>query len=390
LLDQLGSWAALIAVLALAYRLSDSVRVVAAFLALRVGARLVGELLAGRGRPALGRRALAIGLVARGLFIVPLALLNAEADLWWAGALVTGLALTGALTEGAREGLLADAVPRTSLSGASALASAIERVCLVAGPLLGALVIVVAGYDVVFFVAATLLLVAAAVTRGAESRAPDIAGQPVISSAALATPHDMDQQGDVRERWALPQIVAGLLPGAIVAAGVQLTLVEAIDVERGRDAALLGILFAAVGLGALAGPLPIPRLLVRLPMTRVLAGIILAQAVIVVILVTAESLLIALPALVAVGLLSATADSATSIQVRRAIPATRLPPITRLVRLSGMLGQVVTLVFAIALIETFDFASIVLGIALCCAFAGFVVFVVSEGQRRIAARGMRA
>ena len=113
-------------------------------------------------------------------------------------------------------------------------------------------------------------------------------------------------------------------------------------------------LIAAYGAGLLLGPLPMPRLLLRIPAPVILVTTVLLQSVAAILIVITQSFLVALPLLLVLGFTGVSQDSVRSIAIRRLIPPDLFERVSRLMLLALTVGQVYGAIGVVSIGVTVD------------------------------------
>jgi predicted nicotinamide N-methyase len=251
-------------------------------------------------------------------------------------ALMGGAAAIGflAAVAGERRARTLRASVELTRLGVAALADAlVDRVALLAAALAAVVVLYGLGLSVsiVFTAAGVLLLGAALLESAATRRTTDVA-----MAAMPPIPDDLDTR-PIARRTAL-YVVAAFTSGAL---GAVLLIVAPLLGLGGNDSAAFGpALVAAAAIGMLLGPLPIPRLLLRLPAPAILVGAVLITTLAAIALVATKSTLVGLIAFFLFGLASVTMDALRATALRRLVPPVLYARTSRLSRLALTVGQV--------------------------------------------------
>ncbi|HUR16746.1 MAG TPA: MFS transporter, partial [Candidatus Limnocylindrales bacterium] len=343
LLDRTGDWLALITILVAAAELSvDNASAIGWALGLWVAPRMVigilyasvGDKLGERAWPALAlAKAVLIVLVFGVAVATPLEPESAE---WLLGtAAVLGFA--AALTTESRALVLRGSFGIERVGQLSAAASFVDRLAVLLAGALAAVVGYVApvgialGLAIVAFAAAAVLAYSALQRARGQSRA-NLVPTPV-------------EEPDPREtaRQTVLWLITAFTSGAVGAAFLVTAFTFFIDVSVGGDGFRPesggALLVAATGLGMALGPLPMPRLLLRLPAALILVGLALSVAVAAVVLAVAPSLPVALAAFAAFGFTAVSIDRLRSIALKRVVPPTLSPRLVRMSILAVSAGQ---------------------------------------------------
>ncbi|GAA1582065.1 MFS transporter [Actinoplanes couchii] len=231
---------------------------------------LLLALPAGTLADGLDRRRLLLG-VQLGLFAVAagLAVLT-HLDLVGPPLLLLFTFLLGAgqaLTLPSWQALIPEIVPRDQLAGASALGAVNTNLARAAGPAAGGLIVAQAGPAAVFALNAVSFAVFALVLARWRRVAPPPPRRPERFGPALHDgTHYVRYSGDVRR--ILGRVLLFVLPGSVIWS--LLPLVARQGLGMGADG--YGILLAALGAGAVAGALLMPRVRELLSPDRLIIG----------------------------------------------------------------------------------------------------------------------
>jgi predicted nicotinamide N-methyase len=138
-------------------------------------------------------------------------------------------------------------------------------------------------------------------------------------------------------------------------------LVAVLPVAAPSAVGVAPLLVAAAGLGMLLGPLPVPRLLLRVPAPLLLFATVLLSSVVALVIVIWQTPVVALLALVVYGYSVANQDALRAIALRRILPTDLVDRIARLSLLALTVGQVYGAVGVVSIGERPDpFAILVL------------------------------
>jgi hypothetical protein len=292
-----------------------------------------------------------------------------------------------ALSSEARVAILPHVVPRPLLAGIIQLNSAIERITFVVGPLLASLFLW--GWDVeVAFIASATGLAVTSLLLAVGSRTP-------ITTPAVVTPHgSVDARGigwaAVRHQPALLLLAGGLFSGAALAICLKVVLVELATGPLDRSDAILGLLLALVGIGTLLGPVSVPRLLLHIPVSVMVAGgaIGIAAGIVLISVVTRLELVVLV--LLGIGMISITNDTVTATATRRLTPEAELPATGRLMLMAVVSGQIVAAVAVALLVRVWSITDVMLAIGIACALLMVALFVAADGVSSVTRRMARS
>ena len=232
----------------------------------------------------------------------------------------------------------------------------IDRTGMFVGALLAAVILYVSE-PAVALVAAAVLLVLAAVIGFTQIRG--VATTQVDAKKPVAPELDPDAARVVARRTAI-YLVAAFNSGALAAVLIVAALALPASSSHG-DASAAPFLIIAVAAGLVLGPLPVPRLLLRIPAPLLLLGLVIVESIVALVIVVTQSPVAAVPALFVLGLVGSTQDSLRAIGLRRLVPADIYDRVTRLSLLALTVGQVYGAVGVISIGLTPDpFAILVL------------------------------
>jgi hypothetical protein len=385
--ELLADWVFIVALFVTVYAVTSDIAAVALFMVLRVVPRAI---------VAVGMHDIARQITMRGLLllslprvalIASLALIDSRSDLYWAGAVVAVYGFLMALSSEARVAILPHVVPRPLLAGIIQLNSAIERITFVVGPLLASLFLW--GWDVeVAFIASATGLAVTSLLLAVGSRTP-------ITTPAVVTPHgSVDARGigwaAVRHQPALLLLAGGLFSGAALAICLKVVLVELATGPLDRSDAILGLLLALVGIGTLLGPVSVPRLLLHIPVSVMVAGgaIGIAAGIVLISVVTRLELVVLV--LLGIGMISITNDTVTATATRRLTPEAELPATGRLMLMAVVSGQIVAAVAVALLVRVWSITDVMLAIGIACALLMVALFVAADGVSSVTRRMARS
>ena len=355
------------------YRLTEDVAAVAGLLLAQVIPRLIVLSL----DPLVNNWASKRLLLAATLLQVPLVgsllLISTRQDLWWAAGVVAALAALGALADSTRATLLPVLVPRPQLRIANALTGRAEQGSVVLGAVATGLTIAAWDASVAFGLAAVFLAGSLGLLVGVRGW-----HQPAIGSPAAVSAPVQQSWIRVRRHSILRLLATGLFAAAVLGMSLRVALVEVVMRHVEPSGAVYALLLSAVGLGALTGPIPIPRLVGRVGVTSVVAGIVVILALNVAIVGLTGSLALIALVLFINGLLGITNDLATATVTRRLVPESQLDGVFRLMMGGVLSGQIVALLVILGLTRVWSLADVMLVTASCCAIMAIVLFLMSD------------
>jgi hypothetical protein len=381
--ELLSDWVVLVALLALVYRISDQVAVVGVFMLARLVPRAVVVLWCSALTAHLTVHQLAVLSALRIPLVASLIVVNSRRDLWWAGMVILALGTIAALTDAARTTVVPCVVPRTLLAPANALNVAVERICFVVGPLLGALLLMQWNEDGAFLTAALFLALASALLVLA-GRAPTLAPPYQAASGALSL--GPSSWAKLRERPVMLTLVGALFCGALIAVSLKIALVALSVDTLHRSEATFGLLLAMVGLGTLAGPVSIPRLMGRAPLALFVTVSVGCLAAGMGVISQLTSLWLVLPILFLIGLTSITNDMLATTAARRFTREPELLGITRVMIEAVVLGQVCAAVLMTLVASQWSVTAALLAMSLVSAGIMGAWFILGYGRAKLASR----
>jgi hypothetical protein len=374
-LARTAEWLTLTALLILSYQVSGQIAVVAALLLAQIAPRLL-VLIAEPRLPRHRERGILLALaLARIPLVGALCFIATPQDLWWAAGAVGGLSGLGALGDVFRTRLLQGQLPRRRLATAGALIGRLEQGSLVLGGLLTGLASAVG--DVRFAFAWACLGLAGAWLCLAAS------GRPGEPAAAEADSRLVGIAGDMpRPAATLLLLLAGLLASALVAVSARLLLLQVVLHAVDSSGALYALLLCALGLGALAGPLSLPRLLGRLGVRRVVPAIVALLALNLVVLGSVDWLAVQAAVLFLTGLLLVTQDLVTAAASRRLLAGRSVAGFFRLLAGATCCGQAIALIVIAGLTQVWTLADVSLTLAAGSTLVLACFFLASRRENR--------
>lgn len=240
------------------------------------------------------------------------------------------IGLLAALAGAVRGDALARAVDRRQLGALAGLDALVDRTALVVGPLV-AVVLLVKLTPSHVLIGAALLLGLAAVMTLATSRRAQKARSAAPSGMAASIRQALNRQTAI---YHVAAFGSGALAGGLLTA---IFVRQTSFPSLGSSGA--GIALAAIGAGMLIGPLPVPRVLLRISaplLVLAAAGFMSLTAILAVAIYTAAIL----PLLIGLGIAAVTLDSVRAVALRRLVPAASYRRTARLSLLALGAGQV--------------------------------------------------
>lgn len=366
-LERLGEWAYTIGMVVLAYGLTGSAAAVALLVLAHVVPRLQFVLAGQPLRLQHPQRVLRYACLARVPLVVVFLAVGSRADIAWAALVALALGLLAALSDAARGQLLQGLVERKQLATVNMLTGRIEQACLLVGALVAAVLLLAWGTVATFVAAAGLLLGAAALRLGPDPAAAG-ANRPQEelprASAWRVLRNDRTQR----------MLLTGLIAGAVLAMSLRVLLIDVVVSRHGYSEALYAGLLAVVGVGALAGPIPIARLLGKTPAPFAALALVLALAGGVALLSLADVFILVAPLLFLSGLLAITNDLVTTTVMRRLARPELASATFALLGAAVVVGQVVALVAVLGLTPWLEATEVLLLASAGCALAAALVW----------------
>lgn len=295
-------------------------------------------------------------------------------------ALLVLLALPLGVLNVLSERALQARIDRAELAVAGALLGRIEQLGVIVGALLAALALQTGSVSAAVGLATALLLVSALLAWPERSR---VAGPPVQPAASAAVPSAGDFNGQV-----FGLLVFGLFTGALAAMATRAALIGHVVDGLGHTATIYACLLAVVGVGALVGPLSMPKLLSHVPAALTVSLLTAALGCAVIALSRAAPLPMLAAVLFAVGLLSITLDLVAGTLSRRVAPAQQLGTTALLLTRAVLAGQMVGLLGTLALARFLNAGDVLLATGLLCVPASAAALVLAPrlGWDRLAVR----
>lgn len=249
-ISEIGNWLTNVALILLLYRLLDLPAAAAIVLLTKLLPRALiypfGGLLADK----FDRRSVMIlaDLTRAGL-VASILLVRSPEGVWWVLA-ATGLAqMLASLFNPAARALVPTVAPAARLAAANALLSAVKEFAFVAGPLLGALVVVAGGVEVAFLLDAGTFLASAALLAGLH-----VPARPAVARKAFTMRRDLAAGWAVvrSQRSLMVLCVAQVLFGGLITT-LNALLIPLLVTYWAQPEELLGLLYGAVAAGSLVG-----------------------------------------------------------------------------------------------------------------------------------------
>ncbi|MEO6351297.1 MAG: hypothetical protein ABIP53_11660 [Candidatus Limnocylindrales bacterium] len=335
LLGKTGEWLLILTALVAAWNGTLDAADVAWVLAALLIPRLLVVVVLESWLRTVTARAAALAPALAGVVAVALAFLVTQPSIAIDQALMGGAAaigFLGAVAGERRSRTFRESVDLQRLGIAALADAALDRLALLLGALVALLLLYALGLSVsvAFGVSGVILLVAAALEWSAARRARSVDTTPV------EIPEELDTR-PIARRAAL-YVVAAFTSGAL--GGVLLIIATLLPLGATTSAVFAPALVAAAAAGMLLGPLPIPRLLLRLPAPAVLVACVLVTTMAAIAIVATRSTAVGLVAFFLFGLASVTTDALRATALRRLVPAVLFERISRLSRLALTIGQV--------------------------------------------------
>lgn len=356
-LERLAGWLVSVALVILAYRLSENIAVVAAIILALIAPRLIVQAI-----PSLPSwrdpcRAATVLALARVPLVAGLLLVTARQDLLWAVLLVGAIGTLNALADATHCVALPLTTPRRDLSAISLVLGRAEQFAMVVGGISVAVLVAAWSERTAFALAIAALLGAAAlITWGRRG-----------SDAVLTPRNNSGQTAGTSVLSDVKLLVAGLFAGAVIGMGLRVMLVEIIVGQLDFSEALYALMIGVVGFGALLGPpISIPRLLIRIPGEALtIAGVIALAVATAFIGVVGSAILIAL-ALVACGTIAVTNDLIVTTLARRIVPVGQVEGTFTALGATIIAGQIVALMAIAGLSQLWEADIVLISMSALC------------------------
>lgn len=334
-----GDWVYSIAIVILAFHLSDGLAAAAAVLLLHAGGRLLVMTFSPSYDVSRRIAQLAPVLeVGRAALIAALIFVTADDQLWVAMTVATLIGVLNPLIENAHA-QRGHPVAHTARRGASLRERLIcrwDQIAMISGSITGGLLIATWSERPAFALAALVSLVAAfAMFR----RSPE---NSAITSATRQ-PRTFNATSPPTRSRTLHVFLLALAAGAAMGIAIRVLMIEIVLDDHGGTELIYGMFIALAGAGAFAGPLSIPRLLGRMPSEILLGGVTAALAFALVAAHLVDPLALAIPIILGCGVLAITGERAGETVIRRIVPDRELDGALRLLTIVTIIGQTVAL-----------------------------------------------
>lgn len=374
-LDRIAAWMASVAVVTLSYRLTEDVGVVALFVLAQVLVRLfIGSM--GANVLPRGRWSLAVANIVRLVAVGSLVFVWSSDDLGWA-LVATGL-MCGAsgIIEGSQSRLVPVVAARNGLPVFNRLIGRVEQASAAVGPALAGILLFSTDEGATFALSALFFAGSMVVLQRSHW---------LVGNDLQTVPDQPTAPADIslaRFRHPVLRIVAaGLVAVAALGAVIRVTLIDVVVAQLEYASGHYGLLLALVGLGALAGPLPVHKLLGRIGIGYVVTGSVVMLAFGMAILGFANHVAIIIPILLASGVLIVTCDLVAAVTLRRLVPGDDLAGTARATIAIVVGGQLLGLIAVLGLSQLWSSGIVVTLVAVGWIIALVVVFVSGKGPR---------
>lgn len=370
-LERLSNWALTIALVILVYELTERLAVVAGLMVLLVAPRLVAPWLVGQLSRGDACRIVSWLSLARGPLILALLFVTASDDLYWAAVIVGALGLSTALLDELHGDALPRLTPHSRLPALNVLLGRMEQFAMIAAAGLVAALLAIG--DV------RLALIAAVVAcfgawlfvtidrRDWQEQTPSATSRPVVGTS---------RHGRVRPEVLI--VAAGLFAGALVGMGLRVALIEVVVAELALASFAYALLLGVVGLGAVFGPpLPVPRLLGRVPVSALIGLSLLLLAGAAAVIGIAASAMVIIGTLFLCGVLAVTVDLVAATAARYAVSGSEIPDAFRLLAGAVIAGQLLALALVGGLSHIWNVAAVLFSVSLLALGVGATVIVLS-------------
>lgn len=356
LTEQIGGWLFLLALLVAAWDRGSDISLVAWTLAAFLLPRLVVVGLLG-GTRRLSPLAVPYVVAARAAVAIAVGLATVIAFggdvmlILAAGAMGSLAAVAGET----RVFVLRSALTLTRIGPGAVADAVVDRGGLLLGSLAAAAALTLTSPPITMFAGAAALGLAAALTF-AQTHQSGVVVPAEKQGAETSDPRDFARRIAI---YLVGAFTAGALAGVLLI--VSLPLATA---QPGWSAAVAPILVAAVGLGMLIGPLPVPRLLLRVPAHLLLLSTSFVTAALAFAIAVSGSALVAIGLLPLLGFAAMTQSSLCSIAIRRLVPADLYQRMARMLHLALTTGQLYGAVGVVSVASSGDPLAVVVLLAI--------------------------
>lgn len=378
-LDRVASWILTIAVIVLAYRLTESVAAVAGLVLVQLLSKvLVGAAFDSTVGPAV-RTVIPCALV-RILAAVGLVVIADRADLGWVYLAVAVVAGMNGVIEGAYANALPGIGTRRHVPVLNRLVGRLEQISALVGPVIAGLILFVAHERVALGAAAVLFMATPAFFWRATLLGSEAPGEPVFEPFVANWESSWAR---LRSSGAIRMVLMGLLVVAAMGVLIRVALVDAVVDDMGISSGYYGLLLGLIGIGALIGPVPVDKLLGHLNVEIIMTGGCIALCTGAAIVGIGAPALLMLPVLLVGGLLIVTLDLVAAVTLRRVVSDADLEGANNATIRAVLTGQVLGLV--LLLLGSYFWTHAGTIVAMCAAGVVFavVLFITSGGRRAI-------
>lgn len=376
-LERLSGWALTIALVVLAYGLTERLSVVAGLMVLLVVPRLAAPAFAGLlARGDACRRASRLSF-ARGPLILSLVLVDSTSDLYWAAAVVAVLGVLGASLDELHGAALPRLTPHSLLPALNALLGRLEQLAMILAAML------VAGVLAASDIRSTFAIAVLACFGSWLLLTVDRREWQITPSRQAKAPGHRTGWFDSLSRIRL--LLGAVFVGAIIGMGVRIALIEVIVGELDVTSVAYALLLGIVGLGAVAGPpLPVPRLLGRVPLSALIPLILMFLAIAAATIAWADSLLLIAVALFVCGVLAVTVDLVVTTAARHVIPGSEVAAAMGLLAGAVVVGQILSLALVAGASHIWNVTVVLSSMSAIAVLAGAVLLFVARGGAHLA------
>jgi hypothetical protein len=365
-LDRISAWITVIALLVLTFRLTSSISFVALVMLVQVLGR--GLLMfAPVGLKSAGQGILSLAAIVKIGALASLILVDSRADLWWALISSAVYSVAAGISEASSARMIPELGPVRFVPSINRVVGRIEQIAAVAGPVAAAGILIAADEQAAFALAAvlsygSLMLVRRVVVPARSHKGAERWDNPFPPTA-----------------WKLPDsarvILVGLVAVAALGMIVRIAMVDVVIDQFGYQAGIYGLLLGIFGLGSLAGPLPVDRILGHFPAGLVFITGVGGLTIAAIIIGAGAPLILIVPALLVSGLAIVTLDLVAAVSLRMAVPDRKTASFNRTLFRSLVSGHVAGIVAVLVLSTALSTSmTVVVASSLCLLIVGVHFF----------------
>ena len=376
-LDRISAWITLIALLVLTFRLTSSISLVALVMLVQVLGRAV-LMYAPFGLNTTGQSMVSLAAIVKIGALASLILVDSRSDMWWALISVAVYSVAAGISEASSARMIPELGPIRYVPSINRVVGRVEQISAVAGPAIAAVILLAADEHAAFASAAVLAYGSLILLRR-------------ISRATRSHPRvERWDNPFPPAAWRLPDsarvILVGLVAVAALGMIVRIAMVDVVIDQFGYHAGIFGLLLGIFGLGSLAGPLSVDRILGHFPAGLVFIAGVAGLTIAAMVVGAGAPLYLIVPALLASGLAIVTLDLVAAVALRMAVPDRQTASFDHSLVRSLVFGQVGGILAVLVLSTAFNTAtSVVIASSLCPLIVG-VHFMRVGGFRSLGNR----